>query len=131
MVKSFNHPAFNLFLGTLLLFVRCQAQTSRCKDDPSGCKKVDTSNIGTTKEEYFQGIIGTDPQDGTFVNLVGPNLRTALTSRLEGTNDTQADIIGSEECTIFEACTQVENAFNRAEAQSLIEAVLSVLTQRK
>ena len=32
------------------------------------------------------------------------------------TNDTQADIIGSEECTIFEACTQVENAFNRAEA---------------
>ena len=32
------------------------------------------------------------------------------------TNDTQADIIGSEKCTIFEACTQVENAFNRAEA---------------
>jgi hypothetical protein len=46
---------------------------------------VDASSIGTTKEDYFQGIIGTDPQDGTFVNLVGPNLRTELTSRLEDT----------------------------------------------
>ena len=31
-------------------------------------------------------------------------------------NDTHADIIGSEECAIFEACTQVGNALNKAQA---------------
>ena len=50
------------------------------------------------------------------VDMIRQNLNQRVNGDDLSPNDTQADIIGSEECTIFEACTQVENAFNRAEA---------------
>ena len=86
-----------------------------------------TENLDESKKNTQMVTVPGHPQEqssyrgelgGILAGIVFANKACEAHNIKDGkcTNDTQADIIGSEKCTIFEACTQVENAFNRAEA---------------